>query len=48
MRCANIGAINVPDFTLRAITLNLEVPKQHLQENKMRAKKFRPLSEKDK
>ena len=47
MHCVNIGASNVPDFTLRAITLNLEVP-NNLQENKMRAKKFRPLSEKDK
>jgi hypothetical protein len=49
MRCVNIGASNVPEFTLRAITLNLdnlEVP--ILKENKMRARKFRPLSEKDK
>jgi len=46
MRCVNIRASNVLDFTLMTITLNLEVP--NLQENKMRAKKFRPLSEKDK
>ena len=49
MRCDNIGASNVPEFTLRAITLNLvnlEVPT--LREYKMRARKFRTLSEKDK
>jgi len=46
MRCVNVGARNVPDFTLRTLTLNLKVP--NLQENKMRAKKIRPLSEKDK
>ena len=49
MHCDNIGASNVPEFTLRAITfnlVNLEVP--NLKENKMRARKFRTLSEKDK
>ena len=49
MRYDNIRASNVPEFTLRAITLNLdnlEVP--ILKENKMRARKFRTLSGKDK
>ena len=49
MRCDNIGASNVPEFTLRAITLdldNLKVP--ILKENKMRAGKFRTFSEKGK
>jgi|GEM_PF-6612853 hypothetical protein len=46
MLCVNIAASNVPEFTLGAITFNLEVP--ILKENKMRARKFRPLSEKDK
>ena len=49
MHYENIRASNVPEFTLRAITPNLdnlEVPT--LKENKTRSRKFRTLSEKDK